>query len=474
MSKNAIRVLCLELSTGREVGTEGDKIRASFGFPCGAEKTSGVEDEELLACAGLAEGLLSFSASFDRLEESNWTDGSYVTNGADGEKAVVPDVSSPSTSACLGDSYVMDLGDAFWVACRLSLHPKFVVCLIMGKDIVSRHVADRNLAGLGRLVDDMSSALGKGVQQLEKLVPHVGRVLSNPMSWLRRQLRNPFALTHGASMACLPSDVVSSLRGVAQCFGVRGLGLWRGGLCCFSSFLASSIEVLGSFVLGEGVSLLFDNTIDGDTTTRVLGTVVLEEPEGTNEVAVLRVDRHNEYTIFVTIDRTIRGEVEPTSQVDQGDTPIRVAQEAVRIVQDFVASSGGWQCVDTTTRHVVGSRYCVEDANAGLITCSPRGKVSSSSHHVRSLATTMKNSMATMNSSRGYTCDKTGQVWGCHDESGGSKSLSVTVGGLSVIDFRTLSRAHATCQKRHHLKHLDAHLDHCEDDSEDHRSGSGV
>lgn len=425
-----VHVLCLDVGRGRGEGggDEGDeKIVASFArdrTPAEAGR------RRLLAEAGLVEGLLSFTASLERLDEA-----------CNSEAAAVSDAASPA------DVTVADMKEDVWVIVRLSLHPNIIICIMVDRRIVSRHVSDRNVKGLGRLVDDMASLVVPPEPtsvvdaRLAELVRHVARVLSDPLSWVRRQLRNPFALTHGASMVPLPGEVVEGLWAVVSLHGVN-LGLWRGGLCCFSSWPDSFTGMLGSFVLGDGATLV--HALDGTTRTRaeiaVDGRDVLVVREGEHVVFVGRFpDRQEE-----------RGEREEREEELQRS----VAREAVRVVTEFVASAGGWPGVDAATRHVAGSRYCVCLHDSPIVSsCSPRTKVSSSSHHARSVATTLVDSIGpgcSSASSSIYTCDKTGHTWGCYrdDGAGATTSLSVTIGGLSVLDVNGTRIAHEACQAR--------------------------
>mgnify|MGYP006879003844 CR=1 FL=1 len=416
-----VHVLCLDVGRGRGEGggDEGDeKIVATFGRERG-QLSAEAGRRRLLAEAGLVEGLLSFTASFDRLDEACTSEAA----------AVVSDVT------------VADMKDDVWVIVRLSLHPNIIICIMVDRRIVSRHVTDRNVKGLGRLVDDMASLVVPTPvvdARLAELVRHVGKVLSDPLSWVRRQLRNPFALTHGASMVPLPGEVVEGLRDVVSLHGVN-VGLWRGGLCCFSSWPDSFTGMLGSFVLGDGATLV--HALDGTTRTRA-------------EIAVdgrdVLVVREGEHVVFVGRFPDRQEEREEREEESQR----LVAREAVRVVTEFVASAGGWPGVDAATRHVAGSRYCVCLHDSPIVSsCSPRTKVSSSSHHARSVATTLADSIGpgcSSESSSIYTCDKTGHTWGCYrdDGPGATTSLSVTIGGLSVLDVNGTRIAHEACQAR--------------------------
>lgn len=434
-----MEILAIDVNRGRAEGVEGvEKIVSHYG----ASSTS-----ELLDVVGFLEGLLLFSSSIDRLDGN--LHGGTEAFGSDGQA---------STGA---ERSLFDVGRALWVVSRLSLHPNIIVCIITEKNVVSRHVTERNLLGLGRLLEDMVALLGLG--RLDRVVQHAGTVLASPLSRLRRQLRNPLALTYGASRVHLPADVGESLLRIAKHYGVE-FGLWRGGLCVFSCFSEERwLGVLGSFMLGDGVELIELSEMSepskmatGDTSIALDGY----------EVGVIRV---KEFVLFATASHNgippQDGNIAVVAKVDSSDLGL-LAEEVGSITSDFVACVGGWRRVDT--RHVAGSRYCVESGHMGLITCSPRGKVSASSHHVRSMATALVDSLDSLDSTDPghktsciYTCDKSGDTWACFTGDESTRALSVTLGGLAKLDVNLAGHRHTACVGRA--------LDHREDAQNDRR-----
>ncbi len=431
-----MEILAIDLNRGRVEGEEGEKIVSHHGTRSASE---------VLDMVGFVEGLLLFSSSVDRLDRD-------LEGGREaGAKEESWREASSREASSREESSLIEVGSAFWVISRLSLHPNIVVCFVIEKSVVSKHVTDRNLLGLGRLVEDMVSLLGLG--KLHRVVQHAGKVLADPLSRVRRQLRNPFALTHGASRVHLPADVGESLRGIAQHYGVE-FGLWRGGLCAFSCFSEDGwLASLGSFVLGDGMELI--QAMEGDASIALDGW----------EVGVIRV---SEYIVFATAshDRRIQRGINAGSVwVDPRHLDL-LAGEVGSIVSDFVARVGGWRGVDT--RHVAGSRYCVESGRMGQITCSPRGKVSASSHHVRSMATGLVDSLDSADSTDPrrqtayvYTCDRGGDTWACFRDEDSSRAWSVILSGLAKLDVKSAGHRHAACVGRALDHREDAQNDRC-------------
>ena len=417
-----MEILAIDVNRGRVEGEEGEKLVSHYGASSASE---------LLDVVGFLEGLLLFSSSIDRLEGA--------LDAADTEAG------GPDGHASTGQApSLIDVGSAMWVVSRLCLHPNIIVCIIAEKSVVTRHVTERNLLGLGRLVEDMVALLGLG--RLPRVVRHVGTVLANPLSRLRRQLRNPLALTHGTSGVHLPTDVGDSLRGIAGRYGVE-FGIWRGGLCAFSCFSEERwLGALGSFVLGDGVELIKSvGAAEGCALIALDG----------HEVGVIGVIGVNEYVVFATASRdghSDGGTCAGAAKVDPSDLRL-LAEEVGSITSEFLERVGGWREVDT--RHVAGSRYCVERGHAGQITCSPRGKMSASSHHVRSMATALVDSLDSLDpadprreTSCIYTCDKSGDTWACFTDDESSRALSVTLGGLPKLDLTSAGHRHAACVGR--------------------------
>lgn len=434
-----MRILALDLNRGREEGEEADKIISFYGTG---------SDVDRMASAGLVEGLLSFSSSFDRPDE-DVCGGPHEVAGLSGSSRSsgpidpidpidsIDSIDPIDSSDSFRDVSLVDVDKSIWVIVRTSSHPNIVVCLMMEKSNLSRHVTERNILGLGRLMNDLVSLFG--LSRINDVVLHIGKQLENPLSRVRRQLRNPFASTYGASRVHLPVDVDESLRGISRKYGVE-YGLWYGGLCAFSCFQdVRWLGMLGSFVLGQCVELQKEVNVGG-VEIRIDG----------NEIMMFR---ENEYVVFVAasdVGRSPRAVQQDAAQAQVVHSGRAVAREASSIVSDLIRSKGGWHEVDT--RHVGGSRYCVEDTGAGEIICSPRGKVSASSHHVRSMATTLANSLDSssnyQDNTRIYTCDKTGGSWACYTGDEMSRSVSVTLGGLSTLDVRLARRRHAACVVR--------------------------
>jgi hypothetical protein len=355
----------------------------------------------------------------------------------------------PDSSLGVCSPSVVDIGASLWSLCRLSSHPNILLCVMIDKKKVSRHVTEKNLAGLVRLMDDVVCLLG--VSQVDSIVHHVGIALTDSFSWLRRQLRNPFALTWGASRVHLPEDLGRSLREICLHYNMN-VGMWKGDLCVFSSFGEQINRMLGSFVmLGEDALFTLSREKAKD------GMLGVDFKYNGQRVDPIRV---HTYVLFVADiekhDTDLADDIDCTSKNDD-ECRQKVAQEIVQLVSDFVKSFG-WSRVDK--RHIPGTRYCVEDDYR--IQCSPRGKVSSSSHHVRSLATTLIDSL---DSSCGqpsefqrsvFACDRTGDTWACYssNDDNTTRTVSVTLaGGLVrmplVNEIARAKQSHLECCDKH-------------------------
>lgn len=202
----------------------------------------------------------------------------------------------------------------------------------------------------------------------------------------------------------LPEDLEASLRATCGYFGVD-VGLWHGEVCVFSSN-TEWIEMLGSFVLGGGEEILVSE-----------GRKMVMW--GGRRVDVLREDG---VLAFVMMKE---GHCDTLDDIGKIAVP-----EMTQVLSAFVESFG-WSGIDT--RHVPGSRYCVGER--GVVRCSPRGKVSSSSHHVRALATALLDSV-NVGETAIYTCDRTGDAWGCYSSGDEMQAVSVTLaGGMNQKPF---------------------------------------
>ena len=135
-----------------------------------------------------------------------------------------------------------------------------------------------------------------------------------------------------------------------------------------------------------------------------------------------------------------------------------VASHLGRIAEDAMEAIEIWGGSPKISNHIPGSRYCVQEVIRKRHICSPREKVSSSSHHTRAVATTLLDHSTHLADKGGsiYVCDRTSDTWGVLVCDGSRQAVSVTIKGLSrrgLVDQFTASQGiHFSCPSQHECK----------------------
>lgn len=224
-------------------------------------------------------------------------------------------------------------------------------------------------------------------------------------------------------MEPLPEDIQASLFNACEEENAK-VALFREESCIFTNTSEEFTAIVGSVIL-SGVQKSHKETVD-------LITLLDSQRRPCKKLLMTM----NGLTVFIQHSYT------------DDISPEKLAEELTQVVCNFT-DSFGWSGAED--RHIAGCRYC---ATFGYhVKNSPRAKVSSSSHHTRSLATTLSDHHGLLEQKNGsiYTCDKSSDSWAIMSSSTTSTFLSVTLRGLNrrnlLDDYRGANRVHGAITK---------------------------
>ena len=381
------RIIVIDSSKGNAEGSEYEKLVAWYPH----------DMSETVRDAGLLQGLLHFASLFG--EENSASD-------------------------------IIDFGSVLWVCGTLPI-PNFYLSIMVDKQILGRHVTDMNLLGVIKNITDVLEMVVRGNQSDEEVVSSLitiyGERLNSKQSWLRKQLRNPFGMTWGATRSELPEELESSFRD--SCVSLStGLALFKDEVCLYSSLEGESTNRLGSLVLSELHTFFIVGDRSVKSTKATMGFTSLgEENRGTYYTATSQG-----CSLFILVR-------DESSFID-------LQQKAFDIIQMTIDYIDSFRWSEKKQRHVPGVRYLFQ--NEERLVCSPRDKVSSSSHHTRAIATTLRDSGGSIHGEMSiYTCDKGSDCWGALSSNNQDLSVSVSLRGLArkhlIDEFRTSQNIHS-------------------------------
>lgn len=381
-------IVVIDSSRGNEEGTELEKIVAWY-----PAETS---HNERIRVAGLLQGLLHFSSLFD--DEPGAAD-------------------------------IVDFDTSYWVIGSTPVDNLFL-SIMVEKQYLGRHVTETNFIGLlYNFLDVLRMILPSNQpsnEMFSRLTKMYGDTLHDKGSWLRKQLRNPFGLTWGAITGKLPHDLQSVLRQSCVDLSIE-LALFKDETCLYSNLGHNLTNQLGSLVLSGIQTCFFLNNHIQKRRGQISGETYLYG--------------RNSDTYFVMTFQGFSVFALSIAQNDSLDLE-KEANDMIQTVSDFIESFG-WSGIKS--RHVHGSRYLSK--NAERITCSPRNKVSSSSHHTRAIATTLMDYKGHVNNGFIYICDKSSDSWGSFSADNEDFALSVSLKGLDrrnlADDFNAAKKSHS-------------------------------
>lgn len=253
---------------------------------------------------------------------------------------------------------------------------------------------------------------------INKILNYFGENLCQKGSWLRKQLRNPFCLTHGVSWTDLPPGLSGLI--ATKFENHADVVIFRDNTCLFSSFDDETTALLGSFVISGIYGFFWQHPAP-----KMMGAWA-----GNKSTTRLHVvDTRNKSHIFIIGQDSFLVFATPT-----GHEPGSVSVGQIgRIVEDAIDAIQTWGGSARISNHIPGSRYCTQEDIRKRYICSPREKVSSSSHHTRAVATTLLDHGTHLADDGGCicVCDRTSDTWGVLVYDGSRKSVSVTIKGLS-------------------------------------------
>lgn len=380
-------ILVIDSSKGNEEGRESEKLVAWY--------PTGKQGDERVREAGFLQGLLHFSDIFDgQSSESN----------------------------------IVDLDMSLWVIGKFP-RTNLYMSMMIDKQKLGRHVTNMNLIGIVKNIVDVYTMIqtrGSPTDKMLELVKMYGDRLNHKQSWLRKQLRNPFGLTWGATHCRLPRELEYSMVASAESFPIR-LALFKDEVCLYSSLGHETTDKLGSLVL-SGLHICFFVTTEDfiETENYIAGTALLFD-EG---------DRY-----FVMISQGFSIFMLPSNEDDLLD----LKEESLKIIQAVMDYIESFHWSVKNSRHVPGLRYLYQ--NIEQTVCSPRDKVSSSSHHIRAMATTLRDNAGSIKQiGSAYTCDKSGDSWGVLGLGKDHLSVSISLRGLNrgnlMQEFQSSSELH--------------------------------
>lgn len=369
------RIIVIDSTRGNEEGRESEKLVAWY------------PDNmlEKLREPGLLQGLLHFSSLFD--SESSTAD-------------------------------IVDFESTLWVLGALPT-PALHLCIMVEKELLGRHVTDVNLQGLIRNFSDVlrivSSNDKSDKKVISELVKQYGDKLNDKHSWLRRQLRNPFALTWGAAHIKLPEQLENNFREPCVSLSTR-LALFKDEVCLYSNMDGDSTDRLGSLVLSE-LQTIF-TVLDASTGKLKSGTGITS----------LLGDNDQKYFVMTSQGLTLF--VTP----EDGNISHDLQWQASNIIQTVIDYIDSFRWSDKNERHIPGVRYLSHNIERRM--CSPRGKVSSTSHHTRAMATTLRDYSGGIQDKRViYTCDKASDSWGALSLNSEDLTVLLSLRGLRRTDL---------------------------------------
>lgn len=209
--------------------------------------------------------------------------------------------------------------------------------------------------------------------------------LQNEYSWVRKQLRNPFARTFGAHTCQLPAGMGLELNTLANTLllrkdtrlNVTNVLMSLQEMILWSTFLPGITEQLGS--------LLTSSIFDGLCSDCKLATTIRECPrlwlggKATYTYAILM----HEASLLVQLEIATNEEKQAFDPEALSSVKSRL-EEVLIDVKDSLKRFGVQK---KNLGHVQGCRYCYCLPDG--FQCSPREKVSSASHHTRAVGTTL-------------------------------------------------------------------------------------
>lgn len=380
------RIIVVDSTRGNEEGRESEKLMAWYpDSMC-----------ENLRVTGLLQGLLHFSSLFD----------------------------SKSSTAD-----IVDFESTLWVLGALPT-PTLYLCIIVEKELLGRHVTDMNLLGVIKNFSDVLCMAPSGdrsdVKVISELVKHYGDKLNDKRSWLRKQLRNPFALTWGAAHTKLPKKLENDFRESYASFST-GVALFKDDICLYSTLDVDSTDKLGSLVLSELQTFVTIASVSTGNLNCVRGFTSLSK---SNDLKYLVVTSQGLTLFMIPSDENKFHELHWQ------------AWNSTQIVIDYIDS---FKWSDQSERHIPGVRYLSHNVERRM--SSPRGKVSSASHHTRAMATTLRDYSSRIEDERLiYTCDKGSDSWAVLSLNSEGLTVSLSLRGLQrtdlVDEFKTSREIH--------------------------------
>lgn len=219
--------------------------------------------------------------------------------------------------------------------------------------------------------------------------------LDDPSTWLRKQLRNPFGALFGANFPSLPVKLSLHLNERVNCLlkdpeigsHVHGIAIMFHEYFLWTSFSAQALLKLEQ-VFGYKGNRVISNRYES-----ILHEFMNEKFE--------RLSDHSTSNVQLVIDGQL-GMVMPVKCNDlvliAALTPELEDKIKYQIEEKFRSLLDSVNSFLTQVEvkrknlcHVPGSRYCLRSSD-NMVKCSPREKVSASSHHVRSFATSLSDS----------------------------------------------------------------------------------
>eukprot|EP00890_Picochlorum_soloecismus_P005273 jgi/Picsp_1/5747/NSC_03106-R1_---NA--- len=355
-------LLVFDVDKGNEEGCEQEKILA-FEPACIAEDLK-------IRVVGLLQGLLQFVDVFQ-------------------EQA-----SSETESIETEDNLLLVRKLAF-----KSIH----VAIVLEKSKLGRHVCASNLMGLLSRFSEASELLLDGSSEgkslrgaFEGLAKLFLDELNDPSTWLRKQLRNPFGATFGANFPSLPVRLSLHLNESVNCLlEDPGIGSYIHGIAItfheyflWTSFTTSKLQKLEQFFGYKGnraISNRYEEILHEFITTEKF-----ERPadQSTPKVQLVMDGQLSTVKLVKCNDLVLIAALSPKLEDETQYKLEDNFRSLLDVVNSFLSQM---EIKRKNLCHVPGSRYCFRSSD-NRIKCSPREKVSASSHHSRSFGTSLLDS----------------------------------------------------------------------------------
>eukprot|EP00889_Picochlorum_renovo_P007023 jgi/Picre1/34053/NNA_001528.t1 len=195
---------------------------------------------------------------------------------------------------------------------------------------------------------------------INKILNYFGENLCQKGSWLRKQLRNPFCLTHGVSWTDLPPGLSGLI--ATKFENHADVVIFRDNTCLFSSFDDETTALLGSFVISGIYGFFWQHPAP-----KMMGAWAGHK--STTRLHV--VDTRNKSHIFIIGQESFLVFATPT-----GHEPGSVSVGQIgRIVEDAIDAIQTWGGSARISNHIPGSRYCTQEDIRKRYICSPREKM---------------------------------------------------------------------------------------------------